>query len=79
MRIYAIFGDVHANIEALDVVLEDFEGFVNKTRNETLEEINSGIVNLGDLIGYGADPVACLEHSEDWDYNIQGNHCCSYG
>jgi len=45
----AIFSDIHGNLEALDAVLAS-------------EEMRSAdrAVCLGDVIGYGADPSACL-------------------
>lgn len=46
---YAVLSDVHANLEALRAVLADAEGRVD------------GVVCLGDVVGYGADPVACVE------------------
>jgi diadenosine tetraphosphatase ApaH/serine/threonine PP2A family protein phosphatase len=46
---YAILSDVHGNLEALRAVLADAA-----TRAD-------GILCLGDSIGYGADPGACVE------------------
>ena len=46
---YAVLSDVHRNLEALEAVLADAA-----TRTDTL-------LCLGDLVGYGADPVACVE------------------
>lgn len=61
---YAIFGDVHANLEALQAVLEDARA------NEVTH-----YVCLGDLVGYNADPVACLELVRSMDCPIvKGNH-----
>ncbi len=45
----AIFSDVHSNLEALDAVLEDMADQKITRR-----------VCLGDVVGYGPDPVACL-------------------
>jgi len=47
---YAIVSDIHANLEALEVVLADVT-----TRKP------DGVVCLGDFVGYGPDPVACVE------------------
>lgn len=47
---YAIFGDIHANLEALQTVLEDARA------NGATD-----FVCLGDIVGYNADPSACLE------------------
>jgi len=46
----AIIADIHANLEALEAVLADIA-------TVGAEEI----VVLGDTIGYGPDPVACLD------------------
>ena len=46
---YAIVSDIHANIEAFDAVLAD------------LAEHADGVLCLGDTVGYGADPLACVE------------------
>lgn len=46
----AIFGDVHANLEALTVVLADIEA-----------EKPDAVYCTGDVVGYGADPTKCLE------------------
>jgi diadenosine tetraphosphatase ApaH/serine/threonine PP2A family protein phosphatase len=46
----ALFADVHANLEALEACLEHAE-----------EQGAEEAAFLGDLIGYGADPVAVLE------------------
>jgi diadenosine tetraphosphatase ApaH/serine/threonine PP2A family protein phosphatase len=48
--IYGVFSDVHSNIEALTVVLDYFE-----------ELGVEGYLCCGDLVGYGADPNACLD------------------
>ena len=48
--IYGVFSDVHSNIEALTVVLDFFE-----------ELGVEGYICCGDLVGYGADPNACLD------------------
>jgi len=47
---YAVLSDVHANLEALEAVLED-------ARGQGVE----GFVCLGDFVGYGPDPNACVE------------------
>ena len=49
-EIRALISDIHANLEALTAVLAHI-------RDQGIEEI----VCLGDIIGYGADPVACLD------------------
>lgn len=46
----AIFGDIHANLEALQTVLRDAE-----------EQGCASHVCLGDIVGYSANPSECLE------------------
>ena len=46
---YAIVSDIHGNLEALDAVLADATGRAD------------AILCLGDVVGYGADPGACVE------------------
>ena len=48
---YAVLSDVHANLEALEVVLADIAG-----------RGPDAIICLGDFVGYGPDPVECVEH-----------------
>jgi len=61
---YGIFGDVHSNIEAFDAVLEAFD-------REGCDELYC----LGDVIGYGADPVECLNRIRERRIaTIAGNH-----
>ena len=47
---FAILSDIHANLEALTAVLADID-------RHGVERI----VCLGDLVGYGPDPVACID------------------
>lgn len=47
---YGILGDVHANLEALEGVLEEMEKQGVKKH-----------VSVGDLVGYGANPVECID------------------
>lgn len=61
---YAILGDIHANTDALEVVLGDIE----------TQEVDQ-IVCLGDIVGYGAEPVRCVEIIRDLGCDvIAGNH-----
>ena len=61
---YAIFSDIHANLEALEAVLQDA-----KERNCT------HFVCLGDLVGYNANPAECVELVRQLDCpTIKGNH-----
>lgn len=60
----ALVSDIHANPEALNVVLDDIKK----------QEITS-IFCLGDIIGYGPQPQACLEKiRETAAVVIMGNH-----
>jgi diadenosine tetraphosphatase ApaH/serine/threonine PP2A family protein phosphatase len=60
---YAILSDIHANLEALHAVLADARGRVD------------GLLCLGDVVGYGADPVACVDLvGERADVVVGGNH-----
>jgi diadenosine tetraphosphatase ApaH/serine/threonine PP2A family protein phosphatase len=63
MRI-ALFGDIHANLEALEAVLQD-----------ATEQGCTDHVCMGDIVGYNADPYACLEivRSKNWPV-VKGNH-----
>jgi diadenosine tetraphosphatase ApaH/serine/threonine PP2A family protein phosphatase len=63
MRI-AIFGDIHSNLEALQSVLADA-----RTQGCTHH------ICLGDLVGYSADPAACIELVRSLDCPVvMGNH-----
>ncbi|MDF7809507.1 metallophosphoesterase family protein [Pontiellaceae bacterium B12219] len=61
---YAILGDIHANLEALTEVLKDAE--------------QQGVTHYactGDIVGYNADPKACLQIIRSLNGKIvQGNH-----
>ena len=46
----AIISDIHGNLEALEAVLQDIE-------NQGITEIYC----LGDVVGYGPNPIECLE------------------
>jgi len=63
MRI-ALFGDIHANYEALEAVLEDAK-----------EQLCDTHICLGDVVGYNANPVECLAKVRDMGCPvIKGNH-----
>jgi predicted phosphodiesterase len=47
---YAILGDVHGNLEALESVLDAV----------SREKVDASLA-VGDIVGYGADPVECLK------------------
>ena len=59
----AILSDIHGNLTALEAVLEDVAG-QNVDR----------IVCLGDVIGYGPQPCACLDRVMEFEFTILGNH-----
>jgi predicted phosphodiesterase len=64
MTRYAIIADIHANLEAFKVVLEDI-----KAQNCT------HVVCLGDVVGYGANPKECLDIVREMKIPcIKGNH-----
>lgn len=61
---YAIFSDIHANLEAFDVVLRDQK-----------EQGCTHMVCLGDIVGYGADPKECVDYVRALDIPVvKGNH-----
>jgi diadenosine tetraphosphatase ApaH/serine/threonine PP2A family protein phosphatase len=61
---FAIFGDIHANLEALETVLAD-----------SRDQKCTHYVCLGDVVGYGPDPKACLDIIRTLNCPIvMGNH-----
>ena len=61
---FAIFGDIHANLEALQSVLWD-------AREQGCESH----VCLGDIVGYAANPSECLEIVRELNCPaVRGNH-----
>jgi diadenosine tetraphosphatase ApaH/serine/threonine PP2A family protein phosphatase len=59
---WAIFSDVHANLEALQAVLADMEGVERR-------------FCLGDTVGYAANPSKCLEEVRRLNCPVlMGNH-----
>ncbi|NNE09221.1 MAG: metallophosphoesterase family protein [Gemmatimonadetes bacterium] len=61
---YAIVSDIHGNLEA-------FKAALDSIREEECEKL----ICLGDVIGYGANPVECLELARDQcDVILMGNH-----
>src|SRR4051812_29616395 len=63
----ALFADIHANLEALSACLDHARALGAER-----------FAFLGDLVGYGADPVAVLEiirrHADDGAIVVLGNH-----
>jgi diadenosine tetraphosphatase ApaH/serine/threonine PP2A family protein phosphatase len=65
---YAIFTDIHANLEALEAVLAEIDELAS-------EEPIDQIWFLGDLVGYGPNPNECIDKlRERTDVIIAGNH-----
>jgi diadenosine tetraphosphatase ApaH/serine/threonine PP2A family protein phosphatase len=61
---FAIFGDIHANLEAFQSVIADSE-----------EQGCSNYVCLGDIVGYAANPSECLEIVREMNCPVvRGNH-----
>ncbi len=61
---WAIISDIHANRQALETVLREFETLAVER-----------VVCLGDVVGYGGDPRECLRLvRERCAGNILGNH-----
>lgn len=59
-----IMSDIHSNLEALQVVLDDMA-----------QEGVGKIVCLGDIVGYGANPNECVEKvKESGIVSVRGNH-----
>jgi diadenosine tetraphosphatase ApaH/serine/threonine PP2A family protein phosphatase len=64
MKSYAVISDVHSNLEALQSVLYGLE-----------REKPERIFFIGDSVGYGPDPDACVELlKEHCDFMLAGNH-----
>jgi predicted phosphodiesterase len=59
----AILSDIHGNLAACEAVLRDIE-----------KEKVDDVFCLGDIIGYGPDPRACLELARQFSLNLLGNH-----
>lgn len=63
-----ILSDIHANLEALEAVFED-------------AQVRGGfdvIWCLGDTVGYGPDPAACIERLLEFELvAVAGNHDCA--
>ena len=61
---YAIFGDIHANLEALQAVMADAE-----------QQGCTDYVCTGDIVGYASDPNECLRIVREMDCPVvKGNH-----
>ena len=61
---FAIFGDIHANLHALQAVLED-----------SRQQKCTHYVCMGDIVGYNAFPQQCVELIRNLDCPVvKGNH-----
>jgi len=61
---YAILGDIHANLEALQTVLEDAQ-----------KEKATHYACVGDVVGYAADPKECMKTIRALNCPVvKGNH-----
>lgn len=61
---YAIIADIHGNLDALEVVL-----------NDAKEQGCDRYACLGDVVGYGANPKECLDIIRDTGMpTVKGNH-----
>jgi len=61
---YAILGDIHANLEALETVLEDAQ-----------REQVTHYACVGDVVGYAANPKECMDIIRQLDCPVvKGNH-----
>jgi predicted phosphodiesterase len=61
---YAIIADIHANLEAFQVVLEDIE-----------KQKCTHVACLGDVVGYNANPKECLDTVRAMNMPcVKGNH-----
>ncbi len=62
---FAIFGDIHSNLEALEVVLDDAE-----------KQGCRAYLCLGDIVGYNANPAECLARVRGLGCAaiVKGNH-----
>ena len=63
-RKFAILGDIHANIDALDAVVED-------ARSQGVTDF----LSVGDIVGYNAEPAACIAKIRELGCEtVRGNH-----
>jgi diadenosine tetraphosphatase ApaH/serine/threonine PP2A family protein phosphatase len=59
---FAVLSDILGNLEALDAVLAD----IDRHRVST-------VYCLGDLVGYGPNPIECIERAMKWDVVLLGH------
>lgn len=58
----AILSDIHGNFDAMEAVLADADTFGVES-----------IYCLGDLVGFGPDPIACLQAAMTWNIVLMGD------
>jgi diadenosine tetraphosphatase ApaH/serine/threonine PP2A family protein phosphatase len=64
----ALISDIHGNMDALESVLTDLDTRIDTTAGDQ-------IWCLGDIIGYGPDPVACVDTVDRrCKWALMGNH-----
>ena len=62
---YALLADIHGNLTAFKAVLRDIE------EKGGMDELWC----LGDIVGYGPDPSACIAQLRDYPHRcVAGNH-----
>ena len=67
---YAILTDIHGNYEALQAVIDDYDAFC---LNDAVH--SNGMWCLGDIVGYGPDPSACVRTiRSSFELSVAGNH-----
>ena len=59
----AVVSDIHSNLEAMKVVLDDL-----------LSKNISDIICLGDIVGYGPNPRECIDLATAFRISLLGNH-----
>jgi predicted phosphodiesterase len=59
----AILSDIHSNLAALHAVLADIDS-----------QGAAAIYCLGDVVGYGPDPCACVDVARSFHLTLLGNH-----
>jgi len=61
---YAVFGDIHGNLDALEAVLAEIERLGA-----------DALICLGDIVGYGAEPRECIARVRELEcLTLAGNH-----
>ena len=59
----AILSDIHANLEALQAVLDDAMRHGAET-----------VYSLGDVVGYGPSPLECIDRAMEFPVALLGNN-----